>query len=219
MTWADLMLRALDVEGEAFEDQGAHRILDAAVAEVAAHGARGVTVEGVARRAGVNRTTVYRRFGDRDALLAAMVLREGRRLAQGIAGAMAEAGSVEAELVEGFVAAVRLIESHPIIRRLARHEPQSLVAAALADDAALLRLGATFLADAFRGFQTRGHALHLDPDAAGDTLARIFAAFVLLPARVSVDVGTEPAARAYAQQTLVPMFLGSASQADLDGLA
>jgi AcrR family transcriptional regulator len=43
-------------------------ILHAAVAEYAAHGRDGVRMENVAKRAGVNKTLVYRHFKDRDAL-------------------------------------------------------------------------------------------------------------------------------------------------------
>jgi len=39
------------------------------VAELIAHGYAGLTVEGVAARAGVNRTTLYRRWGDRNSLI------------------------------------------------------------------------------------------------------------------------------------------------------
>jgi AcrR family transcriptional regulator len=45
-------------------------VRDATLAELAAHGYGGLTVEGVARRSGVHRTTVYRRWGGVDGLVA-----------------------------------------------------------------------------------------------------------------------------------------------------
>lgn len=42
----------------------------ATLAELAEHGYRGLTVEGVAARSGVHKTTVYRRWGDADGLVA-----------------------------------------------------------------------------------------------------------------------------------------------------
>ena len=54
------------------DDATATKILDATVGACAAQGIGAVTIDGVARRAGVNRVTVYRRFGDRDALLQAI---------------------------------------------------------------------------------------------------------------------------------------------------
>jgi AcrR family transcriptional regulator len=44
-------------------------VLDATVAELIAHGYSGLTVEGVAARAGVNKTTLYRRWGGKDSLI------------------------------------------------------------------------------------------------------------------------------------------------------
>jgi AcrR family transcriptional regulator len=44
-------------------------VLEATVAELIEHGYAGLTVEGVAARAGVNKTTLYRRWGGRDALI------------------------------------------------------------------------------------------------------------------------------------------------------
>jgi AcrR family transcriptional regulator len=44
-------------------------VLDATVIELAEHGYGGLSVELVAARAGVNKTTVYRRWGGRDGLL------------------------------------------------------------------------------------------------------------------------------------------------------
>ncbi|OLF16883.1 TetR/AcrR family transcriptional regulator [Actinophytocola xanthii] len=44
-------------------------VRDATLAELAAHGYRGLTVDGVAERSGVHRTTVYRRWGGVDGLV------------------------------------------------------------------------------------------------------------------------------------------------------
>ena len=48
-------------------------VLEATVAELIEHGYAGLTVEGVAARAGVNKTTLYRRWGGRDALIVGAV--------------------------------------------------------------------------------------------------------------------------------------------------
>lgn len=51
-------------------------LLDAARAEVLAHGVRRATASDIARRAGVSRQTLYRYWPDAQALLAALVTRE-----------------------------------------------------------------------------------------------------------------------------------------------
>lgn len=193
-----------DVPGDAT----ATKILDGAVGACAAHGISALTIDGVARRAGVNRTTIYRRFGDRDALLQAMTLREGERMAQAITESVAGIEDPADQLVEGFAAALRLADAHPVIRRTAQFEPQDLIAAGLADGAALLRLGSTFAATGVRKLQANGRATHLDAEAVGETMARLFASFVLLPAQQAIDVRSEAGARSYARRTLVPFLLG-----------
>src|SRR5258708_20683008 len=54
-------------------DPATQAILDAAVVEFQQHGFRRVALDDVARRAGVSRTTIYRRFVGRDELVAAVI--------------------------------------------------------------------------------------------------------------------------------------------------
>ena len=55
-------------------------ILDAALVEFERHGVRRVALDDVARRAGVSRTTIYRRFANRANLMAAVIERENAAL-------------------------------------------------------------------------------------------------------------------------------------------
>jgi TetR/AcrR family transcriptional repressor of mexJK operon len=70
----DMRQRALDAErtGRAIVD-AAHALLDAEKAS-------GLTLDEVARKAGVSRATVYNRFGSRPELLAAVFEDQGRRI-------------------------------------------------------------------------------------------------------------------------------------------
>lgn len=190
------------------DDRTAREILDATLLEAASRGLRALPMEGIARRAGVNRGTLYRRFGDRDGVVAALAAREGQRVRAALAEATDGLDDPADRLVEGFVAAVRYANAHPLVRRAAELEPETLIAAGLADDARLLRIGADVLAAEIRTAQAEGLALHLtDPDQAGETLARLFASFVLLPGG-AIDLADEDAMRSYARNTLVPMLLG-----------
>ncbi len=53
-----------------------HAILDAAIEEFAEHGRSGVRIEHVARRAGYNKSLIYRFFKDRDSLFQAALQRQ-----------------------------------------------------------------------------------------------------------------------------------------------
>jgi AcrR family transcriptional regulator len=162
-------------------DRNAERILDAAMTEIALSGVTKLTIEGVARRAGVNRATLYRRFGDLDKVIEALTMREGRRMADAGAHAIEGVTDPAERLVEAFVASIRMAREHPIISRTASLEPGQLIAAGLADNAALLKLGSGFAAAAIRTAQSDGYATHLDADEVGQTIAILFAACVLLP--------------------------------------
>lgn len=80
-------------------DDVVRRVLDAAMVELARSGYGGLRMEGVASRAGVNKTTIYRRWPDRPALIAALgermrtPLRESR---------LPDTGALEGDLVEAF---------------------------------------------------------------------------------------------------------------------
>ena len=60
-------------------------ILDAAVIEFERHGFRRVALDDVARRAGISRMTIYRRFANRDELVTAVIDRENAVLFADIA--------------------------------------------------------------------------------------------------------------------------------------
>lgn len=188
-------------------DRTAVRILDAALTEATSRGLAGVSVEGIARSAGVNRATIYRRFGDREGLLAAFAALEGERMACVLLSATSGIEDPEHRLIAGFVAAVSYAHSHPVIARAARLEPASLIEVGLAEDARLLRLAGDFVAAELRHAQKFGRAMHLDADLAGETFARLFASLILLPGgRLNVDNNSD--LERYARSTLVPMLLG-----------
>ena len=107
-------------------DPTAERILDAAVTEAAAQGLRELTMDGVARHAKVNRVTVYRRFsGDRERLLAALVVREGQRAIAAMTEAMASISDPDDRFVESFLAVLRFTRTHPIVSRMAQWNPRA----------------------------------------------------------------------------------------------
>jgi len=104
------------------------KIVDAALACIAAEGIKGTTVEDISRRAGISRATLYRIFpGGRDAVLGAVVETEIARFFSGIAVAMGSATNLEGVLVAGiFDAATRLSQS-PALSTILRLEPWLLM--------------------------------------------------------------------------------------------
>ncbi|MCG8609983.1 MAG: TetR/AcrR family transcriptional regulator [Pseudomonadales bacterium] len=206
MSTVDLINLLQEARNTSF-DETQKRILDAALEEAAAQGLHGLTIEGVARRSRLNRATIYRQVGNRDQLQTALAMREAKHLIDKLSTAVAGISDPETLLVEGFVAAIRFAREHPVIARTVKYEPGTLITIALANDAALLRTGATFMADTIRWAQENGQAKHLDADTAGDVAARLFSSFVLLPGGHN-NLHDDDATRQFATTTLVPMLLG-----------
>lgn len=100
-------------------------LLDAARECVEAFGVRRTTLTDVARRAGVSRPTVYRRWPDVSSLVADLLTRE----LQGIlAAAAVERGgmTVREHLVRNACGVLRGLLEHPLFGKVVDHEPELL---------------------------------------------------------------------------------------------
>lgn len=92
-------------------------ILDAARACVEEFGVRRTTLTEVARRAGVSRPTVYRRWPDTGSLVAELLVRELHAI---VADTMPAAGDARTRLVAGVVAGAATIRSNPLFGKIFR---------------------------------------------------------------------------------------------------
>lgn len=101
-------------------------LLDAAKAVVAEDGFHAVSIEAVARRAGITRPIVYRHFEDLGALLDALVVREtARALDQLVAFMPSELGDDPREgLMSTLRAYLQAVESDPVTWRLVLVPPE-----------------------------------------------------------------------------------------------
>lgn len=104
-------------------DAAAQAILDAALVEFDRHGIRKVTLDDVARRARVSRTTIYRRFANRDELVAAVMDRENARLFADIADELKDARPQANYYVEAFTSAILRSRRHRVLNRMITDEP------------------------------------------------------------------------------------------------
>jgi AcrR family transcriptional regulator len=104
-------------------DPATEAILDAAVVEFEQHGFRRVALDDVARRAGVSRTTIYRRFASRDELVTAVIDRENAALFADIAEELKTAGPQSNYYVEAFTSAILRLRRHRVLNRMITDEP------------------------------------------------------------------------------------------------
>lgn len=202
-----LLTHAVGPSAEPPDDAISNRVLDAALDLAAASGVQNLTMDAVARRAHVGRMTVYRRFGDKQALVAALGAREGRRcLAELDAAAEADAPIAE-QVAAGFATSLRLAREHPLLSRLTRLEPETVIGALTEGDGALFGVARAYLAERLRESQRAGVLGEIEVEEAAELLVRLAVSFVLIPESV-LPLEDEERVRGVALRMLAPILEG-----------
>jgi AcrR family transcriptional regulator len=114
------------VDAVSVVDDTTSAILDATRASVLDFGVRRTTLSDVARRAGVSRMTVYRRYPDAQAILRELMTREFGELLERI-DAEADGPTGRARLVSALVAGVGALRDHPLFQKVLAAEPDLLL--------------------------------------------------------------------------------------------
>jgi AcrR family transcriptional regulator len=157
-------------------------ILDAAVVEFEQHGFRRVALDDVARRAGVSRTTIYRRFDGRDELVAAVIDRENTVLFANIADELKGRRPQSNFYVEAFTLSIVRFRQHRVLTRMLADEPGLMLELTHQHwDAAVERMSA-----ALRVIFPDGFAEQIGADAVdelADSILRYATMLLLLPSR------------------------------------
>ncbi|MGB5110260.1 MAG: helix-turn-helix domain-containing protein [Mycobacterium sp.] len=155
-------------------------ILDAALVELERHGFRKVALDDVARRAGVSRTTIYRRFANRDVLVGAVIERENVALFADIAAELKQAKPQANYYVEAFTLSIMRFRRHRVLNQMIVDDP------ALAQEMLHRHYGAAVdrMATALRVIFPDGFAERIGAPAVNDladTILRYAAMVLLLP--------------------------------------
>jgi AcrR family transcriptional regulator len=182
------------------DDELTSRILDAALAEFRDHGLRRTSMDNVARRAGIARATIYRRFPNKAELMRVVTAREARRSMAQITRSVAGLPTVEERLVEGFVAAIRLARTDSLLTRLLDTEPETVLPYLTTDGEFALSTVRAFLAD-----QLIHSAKVPDHEAVAEVMARLGLSIVLSP-RSCIGLDSDEELRAFGRRFLVPLL-------------
>ena len=103
------------------------QLLDAALETATVHGIAKLSMGDVARRAGLSRQTLYRHFPSKDVLVAAVVAAETEQLIEQVTAASLGEQDPRDALEAAFAVALRVTRDHPLLDRLLRTEPESLL--------------------------------------------------------------------------------------------
>ncbi|MFF0814101.1 TetR/AcrR family transcriptional regulator [Rhodococcus sp. NPDC003318] len=112
-------LPGLEPTARSVDDQ----ILDAARTCMLEFGMRRTTLAEIARRAGVSRPTVYRRWPDTQAIVADLLTREIALTVPPPSGS----GTMRAQLVEVVTQVAGTVRTHPLFVKILRSDPEVLV--------------------------------------------------------------------------------------------
>ena len=197
-------LDAVEQVGDA--DEIRVRVLDAAYEQFCRMGVQRSTMEDVAKRAGLSRITVYRRFATKDTLVEHVVRREYRRYFDRFLVEIKQAGTVADRVVLGFVSSLRAIRGNPLIGGLIAAEPGLLASSMITDDGRTLATVREFVAGQLRHEQHAGNVrAELDADVVAELMVRVSASFLAIPSLV-VDLDDEEQLATLARRYLVPLL-------------
>jgi AcrR family transcriptional regulator len=189
-------------------DEITMRILDAALEQAELVGMRRSTMDDVARRSGVGRATLYRRFPTKVALTDAIVLAEARRFLEGSALARSRATTLEDRMVYGTEFTVTFLREHRLLRQLLRTEPETLLASLTVDAGAIIDFATDYsvawLRPELYGKKKTTPAQERHLRTVAELQTRLTLSFIVTP-HTSINLATTDDTRAYVRDYLLPM--------------
>jgi len=201
-----LLTQVLDAaRGPLDDDPLADAIAAAALEQFSELGIRRSTMEDVARRAGVSRITVFRRFSTKEGLVQAVIEHEILRANETLEQAWAGADTTEERLVQSFRVLVDFVGGHPLLDRLLRSEPEAVLPILTINGLPVIEFYRSVIAKRLRVEVARGGIAPPDIDQASEVLARLAISIALTPGGLA---GREDPARLEAalRSLVMPML-------------
>lgn len=200
--------------GEAFAaaaNPAVEDVLDAALAQFEDVGIRRSTIEDIARRAGIDRVTVYRRVGSKDDVIQAVLAREARRLVEEINRATSQLPTLEGRIATAFATAVLHIRENTLFNRMLALDGDTFLPRITTQASPLLAIGIAAAAGLLRQAEADG-LRDPDPDVvpAAEILVRLVQSFVLT-ANGAVRLQSGAELEAFARTHLYPIVIREAA--------
>lgn len=200
----DLLLASIGRRADP-SDETADRILDAAAELFATIGVRRCSMDDIAERSGVGRTTVYRRFEGRRQVVEAVLAREIHRFFGSILRSTAHLDRFEDVVIESFLTGLRASEAS-LLTALVRAEPELLQLLTI-DAGPVVGAARDFLVAAYRATRPDDRpAVDLGQVAMfAEVLVRLAISLVLTPQTV-IPLDDDAATRAALHRLLDPVI-------------
>jgi TetR/AcrR family transcriptional repressor of uid operon len=203
-----LMLSIMEVlnAGPALgEDELVDRVAVAALDQFSEYGIRRSTIDDIARRADVSKMTVFRRFQNKQGLIAVVIAREIQRGMEELDRGWEREQTIEQRLVLGFEFVGQFVRGHPLFDRLLRSEPELLLPLVTVDGGPALKLYRSLIAERLRAEVNAGRAVSPDIDRAAEVIARL-AQSLLLTQPGLITLESHDSLTAFVRLALLPML-------------
>lgn len=188
-------------------DEVDERIMDAALERILQVGIRRSSLEDIARRAGINRITIHRRFAGKENLIEAVLERETRRMLAEVTAIATTAPGVDAQIEETVLYVLTQTRIHTLVTRLLRVAPEEALSFYTVQGERLVGLGIDYITGMLTHAQQAGLIYRYDPSPVAELVARLAHSLMLTPGGGgNVDFGDPDQARAFVRAFLVPLL-------------
>ncbi|MEU3475661.1 TetR/AcrR family transcriptional regulator [Rhodococcus sp. 05-340-1] len=179
-------------------------ILDAALELFGEVGIPRTTIGDVAKRARINRVTVYRRIGSKDDLVRAVMARESSRLFVAVAAAASQQASRADRAAHGFATTIDSVRTNPVLLKMFDSESSLVLEQLTTNASALLAPAINAAAHIARGeLESDTFAV---PDAP-EIVVRVVHSILLTPS-AAAPLDTYDDLLAFAHRNIVPLLVG-----------
>ncbi|MGY1870127.1 TetR/AcrR family transcriptional regulator [Nocardia gipuzkoensis] len=175
------------------------RILEAALIQFGQVGVKKTTIEDIARKAGVDRVTVYRRVGARDDVVRAVTEREVRKLLADLGELPARHDTLEGLVVDVFATVLTRWRTHPLVQRMLTLEPDRLLPQLTTEGGTFFMMSVAATTEVLRNaMREKGFPEVPDLDVRVEVVCRIVHSLILQPiGAIDLDSGLTAFARDY----------------------
>ncbi|MGW1737644.1 TetR/AcrR family transcriptional regulator [Nocardia sp. NPDC001965] len=181
-------------------------IMDAALERILQVGIRRASLEDIARRAGINRITIHRRFAGKDNLVEAVLQRETQRMLTEVTAIAAGATDVDTRIEETMLHVLLQTRIHRLVTQLLRVAPEEALGFYTVQGERLVAIGIDYIVGMLGQAQSAGLIDHYDPRPVAELVARLAHSLMLTPGVGGVDFTDPDEARGFVRTTIVPLL-------------
>lgn len=187
------------------EDGPESRILDAALVQFERVGVKKSTIEDIARIAGVDRVTVYRRVGSRDDLVRAVFTREVTTLLAELERLASRHTDIADLIADTLVTVMRAWRTNAVVQRMMTLEPERLLPQLSTEGSATFTMAVVATTAAMQSVAERGLIpRHPDVEMRAEIICRIVQSLLLSPSP-RVPIESDVKLDAFARRYLTPI--------------